>query len=103
MGDLEGLAQSIKDGLLHPIGITPDHELIFGERRLRAYRDVLRRETIPARIIDVPSIVLGQITENTMRKNFTPSELVAVVETVRGFSHGGIDARIKLANATLKR
>jgi ParB-like chromosome segregation protein Spo0J len=44
MGDIEGLAESINETeLLQPIGITPDNELIFGERRLRAYRDVMRR------------------------------------------------------------
>lgn len=49
MGDIEGFAQSIEEtDLLHAIGITPDYELIFGERRLRAYRDVLHRDTIPA-------------------------------------------------------
>ncbi len=90
MGDLEALARSIEEvGLLQPIGITPDYELVFGERRLRAFRDVLSLETIPARIVDVSSIALGQIEENTMRKAFTPSELVGVVQTLRSFTHGG--------------
>lgn len=89
MGDLEGLAQSINEGeLLQPIGITPDHELVFGERRLRAYRDVLGRETIPARIVDVP-VLLGQFDENTMRKDFTITERIAIVEARRCFTHGG--------------
>ena len=52
MGDIEALAKSIEEvGLLQPIGITPDYELVFGERRLRAYRDILGRDTIPARIV----------------------------------------------------
>ena len=46
MGDLEGLARSIEEvGLLQPIGITEDGELVFGERRLLAVRDILWRET----------------------------------------------------------
>jgi ParB-like chromosome segregation protein Spo0J len=89
MGDLPALAKSVEETLLHPIGITPDHELVFGERRLRVYRDVLGRETIPARIIPVKSVLLGQIAENTMRKSFTPSELVAIVQALRTFTHGG--------------
>jgi DNA modification methylase len=90
MGDLAGLAQSIGDTeLLQPIGITPDHELIFGERRLRACRDVMKRETILARIIDVKSVLLGQFAENAFRKEFTPSEMVAIVEAIRSFRHGG--------------
>ena len=90
MGDLEGLAKSIREvGLLQPIGITSNYELIFGERRLRAYRDILGRDTIPARIIPVKSVLLGQIEENVMRKDFAPSELVAIVDTLRSFTHGG--------------
>ena len=90
MGDIEGLAQSIKEtDLLHPIGITPDFELIFGERRLCAYRDVLGRKTIPARFVDVHSILHCQFAENTMRKDYTPSELVSIVEAIASFSHGG--------------
>ena len=60
MGDLKSLAQSIAEvGLLHPIGVTPQTELVFGERRLRACRDILGWETIPARRIDVPAIALS--------------------------------------------
>jgi|GEM_PF-1041458 len=90
MGDLEDFALSIKEnGLLQPIGITPDNELIFGERRLRAYRDVMRSETIPARIIEVDSVLHARIAEDVMRKDFTISERVAIVETLRTFTHGG--------------
>lgn len=90
MGDLEGPAQSINEGeLLQPIGITPDHHLVFGERRLRAYRDVLGRDTIPARIVDVPSVLLGQIDENVLRKEFTLTEQIAIVDSLGPFKHGG--------------
>lgn len=90
MGDIDALAKSIEEvGLLQPIGITPDYELVFGERRLRAYRDILGRDTIPARIVQVQSVLLGQIEENTMRKDFTPSELVAIVDSLRSYTHGG--------------
>ena len=89
MGDIESLAQSINEGeLFQPIGITPDHELVFGERRLRAYRDILGRETIPAQIVDVP-VLLGQFDENTLRKDFTITERIAIVEARRCFRHGG--------------
>lgn len=90
MGDIEGLAQSIREGeLLQPIGITPDHELVFGERRLRAYRDILGRDTIPARIVDVPSVLLGQIDENVLRKEFTLTEQIAIVDSLGPFKPGG--------------
>lgn len=90
MGDLEALAESIEeDELLQPIGITPENELIFGERRLRAFRDVLHRETIPAIVVDLQSVLLGQIEENVLRKCFTITEQVAIVDSLRNFTHGG--------------
>jgi 16S rRNA G966 N2-methylase RsmD len=83
MGDLNGLAASIREnGLLQPIGVTDGLELVFGERRLRAYRDVLKRKTIPARVVDVPSILAGEYAENEVRKDFTPSERVAIAAAI---------------------
>ena len=79
LGELEVLAASIAtDGLLQPIGITEDNMLVFGERRLRAFQDVLRRDTIPARLVHVHSITAGEYAENELRKDFTPSERVAI-------------------------
>ena len=62
--------------------------MVFGERRLRAYQ-ILGWETILARVIDIPAIALGEYHENCDRKDFTPSELVAVVESLRAYKHGG--------------
>ena len=60
MGDLKGLADSIATvGLLQPIGVTETNELVFGERRLRACRDILKLRNIPARTVSVSSIVAG--------------------------------------------
>jgi DNA modification methylase len=82
-GDLKSLAQSIKEeGLLQPVGVTADMKLVFGERRLRAVRDVLKRKTIIARIVDVSSIVAGEWTENEVRKDFSPSERVAIAKAI---------------------
>ncbi len=79
LGDLEALAASIAtEGLLQPIGITEDYFLVFGERRLRAFQDVLRRDVIPARVVEVRSITAGEYAENELRKDFTPSERVAI-------------------------
>jgi len=78
MGDLNELAQSIKDeGLLQPIGVTDRLELVFGERRIRAVQDILKKKTILARIVDVSSILAGEYHENEVRKDFTPSERVS--------------------------
>lgn len=90
MGDLEPLARIIEEtGLLRPIGITTDYELVFGERCLLAVRDILKRQTISARIVQVKSILCGQIEENLIQKTYTPSERVAIVDALRSFTHGG--------------
>ena len=83
MGDLQALADSMSEiGLLQPIGVTADFAMVFGERRLRAAR-MLGWTTIAARIVDLPSIVAGEYAENEVRKDFTPSERVAIAEVIR--------------------
>lgn len=89
-GDLDALAASITDlGLLQPIGVTPESVLVFGERRLRACRDVLGWKAIPARVVNLRSILEGEFAENSVRKEWTVSERVAIVESLRSFRHGG--------------
>ena len=83
LGDLSELAQSIKsEGLLQPIGISEDHALVFGERRLRAVQDILHCQEIEYRTVTVSSIAAGEWAENELRKNFTPSERVAILQTI---------------------
>jgi hypothetical protein len=80
LGDIPALAGSIKElGLLHPIGITPQGELIFGRRRLEAYKH-LGRKTIPVRIFNLDDThrLLAQRDENTERKELAPTEAVAI-------------------------
>lgn len=83
MGDLTTLADSIRhEGMLQPIGVTEELELVFGERRIRAVRDILKKRTILARIVDVSSIIAGEYAENEVRKDFTPSERVAIAKAI---------------------
>lgn len=83
MGDLQALAASIKaQGLLQPIGINPEGVLVFGERRLRACRDVLGWSDIEARTVDVTSLIEGERDENEVRKDFTVSERVAIARAI---------------------
>ena len=84
MGDIEELANSIEEqGLLQPIGVTRDNELVFGERRLAACRDFLKWSKIDVRVVDVGSIIEGELHENEIRKDFTPSERVAIASAIR--------------------
>lgn len=79
MGDLEELAESIKElGLLQPVIVTPELVLVAGERRVNACR-MLGWEEIPAvekTFEDYYAQLKAQRDENTARKPFTFSEMV---------------------------
>lgn len=83
MGDLQGLARSIESlGLLQPIGLDKDRQLIFGGRRLCAVRDVLGRDTIEARIFDLDTLQ-AEHDENEYRLPLSVSERVAIARALR--------------------
>lgn len=83
LGDLEVLAASISSvGLLHPPVVSKDGLLVCGERRFRAMRDILGWKTIPVIELEVSSIVEGEYAENEIRKDFTPSERVAIGKAI---------------------
>jgi ParB/RepB/Spo0J family partition protein len=82
LGDIEALARSIADvGLLHPIVITPERELIAGQRRLEAYRQLGLAE-IPVTVVSLSDIVRGEYAENTFREPFLPSEAVEIAKAL---------------------
>jgi len=84
MGDLAVLAESIKtEGLLQPIGVTEDNELVFGLRRLTACRDILGWYEIEHRVVNVTSIVNGEYAENEIRKAFTMTERVEIEKAIK--------------------
>ncbi|MDF2652125.1 MAG: parB1, partial [Paenibacillus sp.] len=78
-GDIEDLAKDIEaNGLINPIVVTPNYELIAGERRLRAHI-FLRRTQVEARemsVTDYEHHLRIEISENEHRKEFTFSERV---------------------------
>ncbi len=80
LGDLSDLIASIDDvGLLHPIVMTSSFELVAGQRRLEAVRQLGHLE-IDARILPLsPAEMLrAEFDENTVRMDFRPSEAVAL-------------------------
>lgn len=82
LGDLSILAKSIENlGLLQPIGITKEKDLVFGERRIEAVK-ILGWEEIETKIIDIESLVDGEYAENEVRKDFSISERVAIGTTL---------------------
>jgi len=81
-GDISILANSIESiGLLHPVVVNNDKQLICGGRRVKAFQH-LGINKIPARIIDIDSILVGEYAENEVRKDFTQSERVAIARAI---------------------
>jgi ParB family chromosome partitioning protein len=82
LGDIAELARSISDvGLLHPVVITPENELIAGQRRLEAVR-ILGWDDVPVTVVsdftEAAQALRAERDENTCRKDFTPSEAIAL-------------------------
>lgn len=79
LGDLSALKESLKlYGLMNPITLNQKYELIAGERRLQAAKQ-LGWTTINANIIDNLSEIEQlemELEENNQRKEFTDAELM---------------------------
>lgn len=81
-GDIKGLAANIQQiGLLHPIVIRPNGQLIAGERRILAVKE-LGWKRVPVRVVDLEQLVFGEQAENIERKDFTVEERVAIGEAI---------------------
>ena len=82
-GDIGGLANSIREvGLLQPVGVDQNMQLIYGGRRVRACSIELGWKTIPAVVLSLKSVLRGQHDENEFRKQFTPSERAAIAQAI---------------------
>jgi ParB family chromosome partitioning protein len=77
LGNIAELADSIKAvGLLHPIVITADGELVAGGRRLAAVQSLGWTET-PVTVVDLTNasdVLRAELEENTCRKSLSPME-----------------------------
>ena len=102
LGDITALAESIAEvGLLQPIAVTFDGHLIAGARRLRAV-ELLGWKTIPCTPIplNLGQIVRGEFAENTCRKDFTPSEAVAIKRALEPKEKAAAKVRMVAAHAS---
>lgn len=76
-GDIQELAEDIKtNGLINPPVVTPEYELIAGERRLRALKE-LGYNQIEVRVMTVKDALHQlklEISENENRKDFSFNE-----------------------------
>lgn len=82
IGDITELAASIsRIGLLQPIVVRNDGLLVAGLRRLEAVK-LLKWDSVPVCVIDLEEIARGERDENIIRKNFLPSEAVAIARAL---------------------
>ncbi len=78
MGDLDEFAASIqRNGLLQPVLVTQELLLVVGHRRIEAHKRLGRSE-IPAIVVNLEDLLSAQRDENAIRKDFTPTEAVAL-------------------------
>lgn len=82
LGDLAPLASSIQTvGLLQPVVVDSENRLIAGQRRIEAARTLGWTEieaVVAADLNDALRLLAAQRDENTCRKDFAPSEAVAL-------------------------
>jgi ParB-like chromosome segregation protein Spo0J len=81
LGEIASLAKSIDSlGLLHPILIDGNGQLVCGQRRLVACK-ALGWDKIPARVVDLDALV-AEYDENECRKDFSVNERVAIAKAL---------------------
>jgi ParB family chromosome partitioning protein len=99
LGDLGQLMESLKKyGLMNPIIINRDNELIAGHRRLEAARN-LGWKTIQVLVLDREEYAEKleiEIEENTQRKELTTDELADGYIRLERFKNPGFFLRLWL-------
>lgn len=93
VGDITGLKESIRNvGLLNPIIIDMDSQLISGLRRLEAVKQ-LGWEYIEVRILDIRSRrqrILVESEENSHRADLNPDEILRFQELSKKYAGTGL-------------
>lgn len=99
-GNIDELAQNIKEnGLINPIVVTPDNQLIAGERRIKACK-LLGWEEIEVRVMNVEDYedkLRLEISENENRKEFTFSERIEWAKKLEQIEKLKANKRVKKA------
>jgi len=80
---LRTLKKSIEEiGLLHPVVLDEDNNLIAGARRIQAFKE-LGKDIIPVHVIPLKNLIKGELHENLIRADFTEKELVLIRKELR--------------------
>lgn len=98
-GDIQELAEDIREnGLINPPVITPDtYELIAGERRLRAMKELgySQIEVRPMSVKDAEHQLNLEISENETRKDFSKKERIDYARRLERIESVKADNRMK--------
>ena len=93
VGNIDDLKDSMsRHGLLQPIVIDPQYNLIAGFRRYRAAR-VLGWDSIEARVVDAESRkdrITMEIEENTTRRDFNSEEMEKAKKLMDLYNREGV-------------
>ncbi len=97
LGDLEALKNSLRTyGLLNPITLNEKHELIAGERRLQAAKQLgwtNINAVILSNMSDIDELEM-ELEENNQRKEFTNQELLEGYKRLEKLRNPGFFARL---------
>jgi 16S rRNA G966 N2-methylase RsmD len=87
LGNLDELKESINQvGLLQPIGVSKEKVLVFGQRRLEAWKSIFGDfEPIPSVVVDgdLYKFKLAEFHENLKRKDMDWQDQVLAVEEIQ--------------------
>lgn len=97
LGDLEPLKNSLRTyGLLNPITLNSRYELVAGERRLEAAKQ-LGWTTINAQVLEIADKISQleiELEENIQRTDFTDDELMAGYNLLEKYRNPGFFRKI---------
>ncbi len=97
LGDLESLKTSLRTyGLLNPITLNSKYELVAGERRLEAAKQ-LGWTTINAQVLEIADKISQleiELEENIQRHDFTEEELLAGYTLLEKYRNPGFFRKI---------
>lgn len=89
LGNIDSLAKSISTiGLLHPIVVTENGQLISGSRRIAAFAK-LGRDEIPTTVVDnlddAALALIAERDENVEREPLKPTEMLCIAGRLKPF------------------
>lgn len=97
VGDLESLKTSLRTyGLLNPITLNSKYELVAGERRLEAAKQ-LGWSTINAQVLEISDKISQleiELEENIQRHDFTEEELLAGYTLLEKYRNPGFFSKL---------